>query len=106
MEMFEACEAFSSLSQETRLKVFKLLIEYGQDGASPGSMAIELKIPDNTLSFHLSHLTRAKLISSKRKGRSVIYYADTNAMNDLIAFIRENCCGRESGSKRGRKRKC
>lgn len=57
MEMFEALEAFSSLSQETRLKVFRLVIEYGTDGIIPGKIAEDLNIPDNTLSFHLSNQT-------------------------------------------------
>ena len=63
MEMYEASEAFSSLSQETRLRVFKLLIEYGRDGVIPGKIASELKIPDNTLSFHLSHMNKAGLVT-------------------------------------------
>jgi ArsR family transcriptional regulator len=99
MEMFEACEAFSSLSQETRLKVFRLLIQYGRDGAVPGRLAEELKIPDNTLSFHLSHMSKAGLVSSKKNGRSITYFANTEVMNDLIGYLKENCCIRESNRK-------
>ena len=108
--MFEALEAFSSLSQETRLKVFKLIIEYGADGIVPGKIAEELNIPDNTLSFHLSHMSKAKLVSSKKNGRSVTYYANTDLISDLIGFLQENCCAREETIKSRKKtstgRKC
>ncbi|MFL5812206.1 MAG: ArsR/SmtB family transcription factor [Bdellovibrionia bacterium] len=99
MEMYEATEAFSSLSQETRLKVFKLLIEYGREGAVPGKLAEELKIPDNTLSFHLSHMNKAGLITSKKNGRSITYYANTDLIEDLIDYLQANCCARETKSK-------
>ncbi len=106
--MFEACEAFSSLSQETRLKVFKLLIEYGRDGLVPGKIAEELKIPDNTLSFHLSHMSKAGLVTSKKNGRSITYFANTTLMNSLIGYLKESCCVREEKSKaKGcKERKC
>lgn len=99
MEMFEATEAFSSLSQETRLRVFKLLLEYGQDGIIPGKIAAQLKIPDNTLSFHLSHMSRAKLVTSKKEGRSITYFANTDLIEDLIGYLQENCCKKERKSK-------
>jgi DNA-binding transcriptional ArsR family regulator len=99
MEIFEACEAFSSLSQETRLKVFLLLIEYGRDGTSPGKIAEELKIPDNTLSFHLSHMSKAGLVTSRKSGRSITYFANTERMNDLVSFLLKNCCSKEKKSK-------
>ena len=99
MEMFEATEAFSSLSQETRLKVFKLLIEYGRDGLIPGKIAGELKIPDNTLSFHLSHMSKAGLVASKKNGRSVTYFANADLIDELIGYLQANCCAREQKSK-------
>ena len=108
MELYEATESFSSLSQETRLRVFKLLIEYGRDGLIPGKIAETLKIPDNTLSFHLSHMSKAGLVSSKKNGRSVTYFAKTAHIEDLICFLRENCCSREhpKKSKSSKERKC
>jgi ArsR family transcriptional regulator len=109
MEMFEACEAFSSLSQETRLNVFRFLIQYGRDGAVPGTLAKELKIPDNTLSFHLSHMSKAGLVTSKKNGRSITYYANTNLMSELVGYLQENCCIREESTKSKTncgKRKC
>ncbi len=107
--MFEACEAFSSLSQETRLKVFKLLVEYGRDGLGPGKIAEELKIPDNTLSFHLSHMSRAGLVSSQKSGRSITYFASTELINSLIGYMQANCCAREKKSRtkaKSAERKC
>lgn len=95
MEFHEATEAFSSLSQETRLKVFKLLIEYGRDGTVPTKIAEELDIPPNTLSFHLSHMSKAGLVTSKREGRSITYFANSDLIEDLIGFMQANCCSRE-----------
>ena len=109
METYEAAEAFSSLSQETRLQVFKLLIEYGRDGIIPGTIAAELKIPANTLSFHLSHMSKAALVTSKKNGRSITYYANTDLIEELIGYLQNNCCAREkskSKSKPCNPRKC
>jgi len=98
MEMHEATEAFSSLSQETRLKVFRLLLEYGRDGTMPTKIAEELDMPANTLSFHLSHMSRAGLVTSKKDGRSITYFANTELIEDLIGYLQANCCARESKS--------
>lgn len=97
--MFDALESFASLSQETRLRVFRLLVEYGREGAPAGAIATELGIPDNTLSFHLSHLSRAGLVTSKKEGRSITYFANHEAIEGLIGFLRENCCERETPKK-------
>ena len=106
MEMFEALEAFASLSQETRLKVFKVLIEYGREGAMAGKLAEELKIPENTLSFHLSHMSKAGLVTSKKEGRSITYFANTDLTEQLIEYLADNCCVRESKASNKVKRKC
>lgn len=110
MELFEACEAFSSLSQETRLKVFKLLIEYGRVGATAGKVAEDLGIPNNTLSFHLAHMSKAGLVRSEKDGRSITYFANTETIDTLIDFLQENCCAREEGKrvkiKQCKERKC
>ena len=104
--MYEATEAFSSLSQETRLKVFKLLIEYGNDGALPGTLAEELEIPANTLSFHLSHMSKAGLVTSKKSGRFITYFANTDLIDGLINFLQVNCCARESTKKTKKSKNC
>ncbi len=96
MEINEALAAFASLSQETRLMVFRLLIEYGRDGAAAGAIAEELNIPPNTLSFHLAHLSRAGLVTSERQGRSITYVANTGHIQGLIQYLHTNCCTRES----------
>ena len=96
MELFIALEALSSLSQETRLRVFRLLVEYGADGANPSQIAEELKMPDNTLSFHLSHMSKAGLVTSTKNGRSVTYFANQEIIENLIEFLQESCCARES----------
>lgn len=96
MELKQVTEALSSLSQETRLQVFKLLIEYGRDGTEPSKLAEELGIPANTLSFHLAHMSKARLVSSKKNGRSITYYANNRLVEDLIDFLKSHCCVRQT----------
>lgn len=90
--MKEAINAFGSLAQETRLQVFRLLIEYGRTGTPAGTLSERLEIPQNTLSFHLSHLSRAGLINSKREGKQIIYSANCDSIEALILYLKENCC--------------
>ena len=99
MELHEATETFASLSQETRLRVFKLLVEYGREGTTAGALAEELAIPANTLSFHLSHMSNAGLVTSKKNGRSITYFASTSMIESLIDYLKSNCCVRESKPK-------
>lgn len=92
MDVNKALMAFYALSQETRLKVFKILVEYGKTGAAAGTVSDRLKIPHNTLSFHLTNLSHAGLVSSRKEGRSIIYAANTKAIEGLIGYLSENCC--------------
>src|SRR5688572_27896032 len=92
MEMTQAIDALSALAQETRLKVYRLLVEAGPDGLSAGRIGEELGLPPATLSFHLAHLARAGLVSSRQDGRFVIYAADFRNMNALVGYLTENCC--------------
>jgi DNA-binding transcriptional ArsR family regulator len=85
--------ALSALAQEHRLAVFRLLVQAGQAGMSAGAIADALDVPNSSLSFHLAALTRAGLIRQERQSRSLIYSADYAAMNDLIGYLMENCCG-------------
>ena len=87
-----AVSAFAALSQETRLKVFRILVEYGESGTPAGTVSDRLGIPHNTLSFHLAHLSQVKLVTSRKVGRSVIYAANCDLIDDLIGFLVENCC--------------
>lgn len=95
MDINRAVIALSALSQETRLRVFKLLVEYGAAGAPAGRLSEQLDIPHNTLSFHLSHLSHAGLVKAKRAGRSIIYTANNAAAQNLLDFLTENCCARD-----------
>lgn len=100
MELKHAINAFTALSQETRLKVFKILIEYGSCGTAAGTISDRLGIPHNTLSFHLSHLMKARLITARKDGRSMIYAANVSSIEELIGYLRENCCILEEGCNR------
>ena len=107
MDINEALAAFDTLSQETRLRVFRLLVEYGQAGAPAGTLSKSLHIPHNTLSFHLSHMSHAGLVVSRRKGKSIIYNANFEFFSGLIRYMVEDCCRTEFASIRDdKKRKC
>jgi ArsR family transcriptional regulator len=88
-----AINALSALAQEHRLAAFRLLVQAGAEGMSAGAVADALGVPNSSLSFHLAHLTRAGLISQERQSRSLIYRADYGAMNALVGYLMENCCG-------------
>ena len=93
MNSTEALSALASLAQEHRLALFRLLVQAGPDGMAAGALAEALGVPNSSLSFHLAHLTRAGLIGQRREGRSLIYTANFDAMNALVGFLTENCCG-------------
>lgn len=92
MEINDAVTALGALAQESRLDVFRLLVRTGPGGLPAGEIAERLKIPPATLSFHLAQLRQAGLATMKREGRSLIYSADYDGMNDLMSFLTENCC--------------
>lgn len=87
-----AVKALAALAQETRLKLFRLLVVAGKDGLTPGQMTETLKVLPTALSFHLKELNYAGLISAERDGRNIIYRADYAAMDDLLAFLTKECC--------------
>ena len=92
MEINDAVAALGALAQDSRLTVFRLLVQAGRDGLSPGVIAERLAMPGPTLSFHLAQLRQAGLVSVRREGRSLIYAADYEGMNALMGFLTENCC--------------
>lgn len=92
MDMKCATEAFGALSQETRLAVFRLLVEAGAEGMPAGDVARHLGVPHNTMSTHLGILVRAGLAASRRDGRSIIYAADYDGIRALITFMLQDCC--------------
>ena len=83
-----------------------MLIQYGRDGLIPGKIAEKLKIPDNTLSFHLAHMSKAGLVTSEKHGRSLTYFANTELVKNIIGYLQENCCVNEKKSKSSIARKC
>jgi DNA-binding transcriptional ArsR family regulator len=93
MEMTQAVDSLSALAQEKRLGIYRLLVEAGPDGMPAGKIGEEMDLPPATLSFHLAHLSRTGLVSSRQDGRFVIYSADFDGMNALVAYLTENCCG-------------
>ncbi|MDF1685739.1 MAG: metalloregulator ArsR/SmtB family transcription factor [Parvibaculaceae bacterium] len=95
MDKLKAIEALGALAQNTRLDVFKLLVQHEPSGLPAGEIAKQLEVPQNTMSSHLSILARADLVSSKRESRLIIYRANLSAMNALMAFLLENCCSGE-----------
>ncbi len=98
MDILKALSSFRALSQETRLKALKLLVEYGNRGVPAGILSTRLGIPHNTLSFHLNHLSDAGLVSSNKQGRQIIYFVNFKAINNLMGFLGENCCAAEYGT--------
>jgi len=98
MEPEEAVEAFGSLAQSNRLAVFRLLVQAGSRGLAAGEIARALEVAPSSLSFHLAHLTRAKLVSQERQSRNLIYRAEFARMNALIGYMLENCCAGEDCS--------
>jgi len=88
-----ALAALAALAQESRLAVFRLLVQAGPAGMAASRIAEHLDIAPSSLSFHLKELSHASLLSSKQDGRFVIYAANVNAMNGLVGFLLDNCCG-------------
>ncbi len=85
--------ALAALAQESRLAIFRLLIQLGPEGMAATKIGTELGIAPSSMSFHLKELSHANLITARQEGRFVIYSANFNAMNEVIGFLTENCCG-------------
>ena len=92
MKTQNAVAALAALAQDNRLDVFRLLVQAGPDGMAAGRVAEELDLAPNTLTFHFDRLHLAGLVTVRREGRSMIYAARFETMNDLLAFLTENCC--------------
>jgi DNA-binding transcriptional ArsR family regulator len=93
MEKIDAIAALAALAQETRLDVFRLLVQIGPDGLPAGQIGERLGLAPPTLSFHLKQLHHAGLVTCRRESRSLIYAAEYPAMNGLLAYLTKNCCG-------------
>lgn len=87
-----AVTALTALAHESRLQVHRLLVEAGDEGLSAGAIAERLGLPASSLSFHLAHMQNAQMVTQRRQGRSLIYAADFERMEALVAYLQENCC--------------
>lgn len=92
MEIKQAVKSLTALAQESRLRVFRLLVPAGEEGIAAGEIAEELGIPSATLTFHLKELAHAGLVESRREGRSIIYSLRVCGMRELLEFLAKDCC--------------
>jgi ArsR family transcriptional regulator, arsenate/arsenite/antimonite-responsive transcriptional repressor len=92
MEIKTAVLALGALAQETRLTIFRLLVEAGPEGLAAGCIGETLKVPGATLSFHLKELARTGLVSSKQEKQFIYYAVDFKRMADLMTYLTQNCC--------------
>jgi len=92
MDTSHTVAALGALAHDTRLALYRLLVERGPDGLPAGVVAERLGVPPSSLTFHLQHLHRAGLITQRRVSRQLIYAADFGAMNGLIGYLTQNCC--------------
>lgn len=93
MKNQDAIAAFLALGQETRLNIFRLVVQRGDSGLTPAELVESLGVANATLSFHLKELTRAGLLSVERQSRNLVYRPNAALVQDLSAFLLENCCG-------------
>ena len=92
MQERQALDAFAALSQETRLRILRLLVQAGPNGLAAGAVGEAVRASSSNTSFHLAHLERAGLIRSRREARSIIYSLDLAGLTGLIRFLMEDCC--------------
>lgn len=102
MKPSEAVGALSALAHAHRLNVYRTLVEAGPEGLNAGAIAVRLKIPPSSLTFHLQLLHRAGLVTQERRSRELIYAADFTRMGNLVAYLTENCCGEGSSAAKSR----
>ncbi len=96
MESIAVVKALAALAQASRLEVFRALVIAGQSGLTPGALSESLGVAANTLSFHLKELLHADLITQERSGRNLIYRAQYDRMNAVLAYLTQNCCQGEA----------
>lgn len=93
MKTPDVISALSALAHEHRLAIFRLLVEKGPEGLPAGEIAERIGLVPSSLTFHLQHLARAGLLTQRRVGRQLFYATDFGVMNELVAYLTENCCG-------------
>jgi len=96
MKTPQAVKALAALAQDTRLAIYRMLVQQGPEGLSAGTIAERLDLPGATLSFHLKELANAGMVESRQDGRFVFYSANYEQMNGLLGYLTENCCQGES----------
>lgn len=92
MQEANVIRSLAALAHEARLRIFRALVVAGQQGLTPTVLAEQLGVPSTALSFHLKELLNAELVSQERQGRNLCYRAAFVGMNDLLAYLTENCC--------------
>ena len=92
MESITVVKALAALAQTSRLEIFRALVVAGQTGLTPGALTESLGVAPNTLSFHLKELVHADLVTQERIGRNLIYRAQFDRMNAVLAYLTQNCC--------------
>jgi ArsR family transcriptional regulator, arsenate/arsenite/antimonite-responsive transcriptional repressor len=98
LDALQTVQALGALAHETRLALYRMLVERGPDGLPAGVIAERLGLPPSSLTFHVQHLHRAGLVTQRRVGRQLLYAADFSAMNNLVFYLTENCCGRDGAA--------
>lgn len=93
MKTSDAVSALASIAHETRLGIFRLLVQAGPEGVAAGDLGRQLKIPATSMSFHLKELSHARLVKARPLGRHIYYSANFVMMNRLLTYLTENCCG-------------
>jgi DNA-binding transcriptional ArsR family regulator len=92
MESIAVVKALAALAQASRLELFRALVVAGAPGLTPGALSESLGVAPNTLSFHLKELLHADLVTQERVGRNLIYRAQFDRMNEVLAYLTQNCC--------------
>jgi ArsR family transcriptional regulator len=95
MDIKNVVASLAALAQESRLRIYRLLVEAGPTGLAVGEIGASLKVAPATLSFHLKELFHAGLVSSRQEGRFIYYSANYDRMNRLLGYLTENCCARD-----------
>lgn len=106
MKPARVVKALAALAQPTRLAIYRLLVEQGPEGMAAGEVAAKLKAAPATLSFHFRTLSHAGLVESRQEGRFVYYSANFSAMNGMVDYLTENCCGGDADTCRTPGKKC
>ena len=102
MKLTNAVGCLEALAQETRLSIYRALVQAGSEGLAAGAIAQAVQTPSSTLSFHLKALAAAGLIRARQEGRFIYYATDYTAMSELVAFLTENCCKGMPGAQMAR----